>query len=311
MPEAPSLESLTVVIPTYNREKVLAKALEAYRVQSSPAFIHELIVVDDGSTDGTEPRVREFAARAAFPVRYLRQPNQGPAAARNFGIRETRSALVLFTDSDILPGRDLVSQHIAWHQANPQMNAAVLGFVTWPKEIRATPFMRWYGEHKLFFFDQLRRRKEADFRFFYTCNVSLKTEFIRTGGSFDEEFRSAAFEDTELGFRLSKRGMQLLYNPAAVAYHDQYFSFEEACRKSLSTAPAAQVFLRKEAGQQMERETQQRQSRISYAIASRIAAVVATLLFPLRQLMDSTVPLPGIVYHLLFWDRTRQPRQRT
>ncbi len=310
MPEFSSFSSLTVIIPTFNRKGVLAKALEGYQKQSSPELIDELIVVDDGSTDGTEAMVQEFAARAAFPVRYLRQPNQGPAAARNFGIREARSALVLFTDSDILPERDLVSQHIAWHQANPQMTAAVLGYVTWPDEIQPTRFMRWYGEHKLFFYDQLRTRRQVDCRFFYTCNVSLKTEFLRGGGWFDEEFKSAAFEDTELGFRLSKKGMKLLYNPAAVAYHDQYFSFEEACRKSLSAAPAEQVFLHKEAGQRAAREIEERQSRISYAIASRLAASVARLLRPLRPLVNSALPLPGIVYHLFFWDATRKPRQR-
>ena len=60
MPETPLFNSLSVIIPTYNREKVLAKALEGYLAQSSPQFIHELLVVDDGSTDDTESMVREF-----------------------------------------------------------------------------------------------------------------------------------------------------------------------------------------------------------------------------------------------------------
>ncbi len=78
---------LSVVIPTYNRRDVLAKALEAYRVQSAPHMIRELIVVDDGSTDDTESLVREYAGKVPFQVRYLRQANK--AALRRRAITES------------------------------------------------------------------------------------------------------------------------------------------------------------------------------------------------------------------------------
>jgi glycosyltransferase involved in cell wall biosynthesis len=305
MPDTSSLNSLSVIIPTYNREKVLARALEGYLAQSSPRLIHELLVVDDGSTDGTESMVLALSRRSVFPIRYLRQPNQGPAAARNLGIREARSALVLFTDSDVIPKCDLVEQHIEWHQMHSQISAAILGYVTWPPEIKATPFMRWYGERKLFWFDKLRNKREASFHFFYTCNLSLKTEFLRTCGLFDEEFKSAAYEDIELGYRLSKRGLHLLYNSAAIGYHYQFFSFEDACRKTLGNASATQLFFQKEAGQQFLKEIQRRESRSGHALAKKLATGAARLLSPARRLLDSPLPLPGIVYHLLFRVSTR------
>lgn len=305
MPETSSFNSLSVVIPTYNREKVLARALGGYLAQSSPHLILELLVVDDGSTDGTESMVKEVSGRSAFPIRYLRQPNKGPAAARNWGIREARSALILFSDSDIIPEHNLVEQHIAWHQTNRQINAAILGYVTWPPEIKATPFMRWYGEHKLFWFFRLRNKQEASFHFFYTCNLSLKAEFLRTCGQFDEEFKSAAYEDVELGYRLSKHGLQLLYNPAAIGYHYQFFSFEDACRKASGNDAATQVFFRKEAGQQILKEIQSRRSRSRRALA-KVAAGVAKMLSPARRILDSSIPLPGIVYQLFFWASTKE-----
>ncbi len=211
--------SISVVIPTYNRETVLAKALEAYRSQSQPGLIHELLIVDDGSTDGTESMVREFSCGAPFSVRYLRQEKKGPAAARNYGIREARSKLLLFTDSDIIPQPALVEEHLKWHNMNTQLTAAVLGYVTWSPEVDPTPFMRWYGECAIFAYRLLRGKRETDFRFFYTCNLSLKTEYLRTCGQFDEDFKSAAYEDLELGYRLGKKGLQLLYNPRALGYH--------------------------------------------------------------------------------------------
>lgn len=263
-------------------------------------------MVDDGSTDGTESMVQEFSQRSAFPIRYLRQPNKGPAAARNLGIREARSALILFSDSDIIPERNLVEQHIAWHQKSSQINAAILGYVTWPPEIKATPFMRWYGERRLFWFSKLRNKQEASFHFFYTCNLSLKTQFLRTCGQFDEEFRSAAYEDTELGYRLSKRGLQLLYNPAAIGYHYQFFSFEDACRKRSGNVAATQTFFRKEAGQQFLKEIQRKHSRPGYLLAKGLATGVASVLSPARRLLDSSLPLPEIVYELFFWASTKE-----
>jgi glycosyltransferase involved in cell wall biosynthesis len=302
MPETSSFNSLTVIIPTYNRKTLLAKALAAYASQSFSYLIHELLVVDDGSNDGTENMVREFSSRAPFTVRYLRQVNKGPAAARNFGIREASSSVVLFTDSDIIPGRNLVEQHIQWHRQNPGNSAAVLGYVTWCAEVKPTPFMRWYGEDGMLFgYRLIRDQHEVDFHSFYTCNVSLKTDFLRSCGYFDENFKTAAFEDTELGYRLSRHGLRLLYNPQATGYHHQFFSFEEACRKVRANAAAAQLFFQKEAGQQIWKEIQQKRSRARYHVAKRVAAALMVVLSPARPLMDSRVPLPRIVYRLFYW----------
>jgi GT2 family glycosyltransferase len=307
MPETMPSNSLSVIVPTYNREKVLEKALEAYLAQSSPQFIHELLVVDDGSTDGTGSMVQEFGRRSAFPIRYLRQPNKGPAAARNVGIREARSNLVLFTDSDIIPEPDLVEQHIKWHKDNPQITAAVLGYVTWPPEIKATPFMRWYGEEgALFAYRQLRGKREADFRFFYTCNLSLKTDFLRTCGQFDEDFKSASWEDTELGYRLHKAGLRLLYNPEAVAFHHQFFTFDEACRKALGNSSARDLFFKKEAGQYFLAQRKERMGGIGLRFARLVATGVATIMRSSTRLLDSEIPLPSSIYRSLYWYRVNR-----
>ena len=299
-------ETLSVVIPTFNRRELLAKALSGYLRQSNADLISELLVVDDGSTDDTSSMVEEFRSRAPFALRYLWQSNKGPAAARNLGIREARSNIILFTDSDIVPDHNLVAQHLRWHEENAEPEAAVLGYVTWPKEIHPTPFMRWYGEGKLFVFDRLRGRHEADFQCFYTCNLSLKTAFLRANGQFDESFVTAAYEDTELGYQLSKCGLRLLYNPAAIGYHHQFFSFEDACRKAHANAAAAQLFFRKEGGRQFLQTLQQRRSRPGYALARTAATAATKVLSPARRLLNSHLPLPNIIYHLFYWhDATR------
>ncbi len=302
MPETHHNSALTVIIPTYNRVELLAKALAGYEKQSSPGMIRELLIVDDGSTDGTEAFVQEFRSKSPLPVRYLRQSNKGPAAARNLGISEAKSSLILFTDSDIVPSHDLVEQHSAWHQEHPETYTAILGYVTWSPEVNPTPFMRWYGEDAtLFAYRSAHGRTELDFRFFYTCNLSVKTAFLREYGQFNESFRTAAYEDTELGYRLCKHGMTLRYNPAAVGYHHQFFSFAAACDKARANAGAAQMFFQTEAGQEVLKQMKRKQAGLSYRISKTGAKGAAMVLHPIRSWIDSRIPLPGLFYHLLFW----------
>ncbi|MEX0585106.1 MAG: glycosyltransferase family 2 protein, partial [Pirellulales bacterium] len=86
--------AVSVVIPAYNAEECVARAIESVLAQTRP--VQEVIVVDDGSRD----RTAAVAARFGASIRILRQPNGGPAAARNHGVRESRSAWIAFLDAD-------------------------------------------------------------------------------------------------------------------------------------------------------------------------------------------------------------------
>lgn len=299
------MDSLTVVIPTYNRAEVLRKALDGYKSQSAMEAIAELIVVDDGSTDHTQSLVEKATKDCTFPIRYIRQPNKGPAAARNAAIREARSQLILFSDSDIVPEYDLVSQHLKSHRENPANSSAVLGYVTWPPEPKPTPFMKWYGEKgPLFAYRRFRHGAQLSFLDFYTCNVSLKAAFLRDCGQFDEDFKTAAYEDIELAYRLSKSGLRLHFNRHALGYHHQFFAFSDACLKARANSVAARVFLSKEAGQAVLAPRLRRRSFLWFRAATLAAKGIATVLEPAISLVDSSVPLPSVVYRLLFWNNT-------
>ena len=88
---------ISVVIPVYNGEKTIVQTIECLLRQSLAP--DEIIVVDDGSTDGTRETLRKFDQR----ITLLTQLNSGPASARNRGVRAAKSAFVAFTDSDCLP----------------------------------------------------------------------------------------------------------------------------------------------------------------------------------------------------------------
>jgi len=298
---------LSVVIPTCNRSVTLQKALSAYFEQTAISSIAEIVVVDDGSTDSTSAVVERLSKESIVPIRYFRQENRGPAAARNVGIREAAGELILFTDDDIIPGPNLVAEHLDWHRNFPELSTAVLGYVTWDPEVKPTPFMRWYGSDSLFLYGRLVGQRQIDCTYLYTCNVSLKTEFLRSYGTFDEDFKSAAYEDTELGYRLAKAGLQLLYNSRAIAYHHQFFLFSDACRKAVANTAATRVFLQKEAGRLILGPQLERRSRLWIRIAKWPAMLVAAALKPARRLLNSYVPLPRFIYQLFFWYDVSRP----
>lgn len=91
---------VSIIIPTYNRAVLLMDVLEALAAQTYPHL--ELIIIDDGSTDGTSDKVRAWAASQAMSVRIFRQDNAGPAAARNLGLQQARGEYLYFIDSDDL-----------------------------------------------------------------------------------------------------------------------------------------------------------------------------------------------------------------
>jgi glycosyltransferase involved in cell wall biosynthesis len=288
------MNSLTVIIPTYNRCATLQKVIQAYLDQTESRAIAEILVVDDGSTDPTPALVARLSRESPIRIRYFRQENRGPAAARNVGIREAKTDLILFTDDDIIPSTSLVAEHLAWHRRFPEPSAVVLGKVTWSPEVNPTPFMNWYGtEGPLFAYARLEDRIEIEYRYFYTCNLCLKTQFLRKNGTFDEDFKVAAYEDIELGFRLNKAGMRLRYNRNALAYHHQYVSFADACRRSKKAASAAEVLKRKEAGGQYP-------APLGQSFVRQIVKWAAPILSPFRSLMDARVPLPSAIYRIMF-----------
>jgi glycosyltransferase involved in cell wall biosynthesis len=293
---------LTIVIPTHNRCHTLEKALEAYQAQTALGSIAEILVIDDGSTDSTSSIVAELSKRSVVPIRYLRQGNKGPATARNWGLREAKTPLILFTDDDIIPTPTLVAEHLAWHTKNPDESVAVLGYVTWSPEVNATPFMIWYGsDGALFSYGHFVPGSQLEFTDFYSCNVSLKTEFIRRNGGFDEDFKIAAYEDTELAYRLQKAGMKLFYNQSALAFHLQQVSFESACRRVWKTHSAGKLFQSKEAGIYYRSKSDSGKSKTNNPWRKRhLVQFLALLLTPFKGLMDWRMPLPWGIYKFMF-----------
>lgn len=305
------MNTLSIVIPTYNRCGTLEKAIRAYQKQSALGAITEILVVDDGSTDSTTAIVAKLAEDSSVPIRYSRQENKGPAAARNIGIREAKGESILFTDDDIIPGPDLVAEHLKWHQRSPELPVAVLGYVTWAPEVNPTPFMNWYGSKgPLFKYAQIEGLTDIDYRYLYTCNISFKAEFLRRNGTFDEDFPVAAYEDVELGYRLGKAGLRLLYNRKAVGYHQQYVSFGDACRRTEKVTLGWEVLKHKKAASELSQYHKPGKGTLRKG-ALNILKRAAPILAPLKGHMDGPTPLPASFYKLMLRVFQHEPASST
>lgn len=112
----------SVIIPAYNSAATIATAIDSVLAQTWPA--HELIVVDDGSTDATAERIRAYGER----VRYVHQPNAGVSAARNHGIRVATGDWLAFLDADDLYLPDRLKWHADWIRREPGLDFLVGNF---------------------------------------------------------------------------------------------------------------------------------------------------------------------------------------
>ena len=218
---------LSIIIPTYNRKNSLSKCLYAF-VNQVTKMSYEVLIIDDGSTDNTDEVIKKWEKNTHFILRYFRQENRGPASARNIGIKQARGDILLFVGDDIIATPNLIEQHMLFHCKYPEENVAMLGYVTWSSEIKVTPFMYWL-EHGGPQFQYYKFKHREKVKAFWTCNISLKRSFLIKEGYFDEDFPYAAYEDTELGYRLQKKGLQIIYNKNAIAYHYHSTNIEKYC----------------------------------------------------------------------------------
>lgn len=208
----------TLVVPTHNRRDLLRICLGAATAQDYPDY--EVIVVDDGSTDGTGETVwREFPQ-----VRYLRQERcRGPAAARNRGIEAATGEIVAFTDDDcLLPGDFLrqLAQGYGRHQV-----VGVGGYLEAPPELVRRNLLARYEAlvtHRVY--GAGREPYEGGFECPAggTNSMSYRWEVLQAVGGFDETFPVPGGEDADLKQRVVAAGGRLLYLPVRVTHLQPY-----------------------------------------------------------------------------------------
>jgi glycosyltransferase involved in cell wall biosynthesis len=203
----------SVVIPTYNRKPILQKCLRALEQQQlrsdSVVSGYEVVLVDDGSTDGTLEW--QEAHSSEFPhVRAHSQDHMGPAAARNLGVEKAIGDTIIFIDSDLVVTEHFIQAHAdALVQGEKQLGSD--RFFTYGWVINTCNFDNPTSEpYKLTDFSAA---------YFATGNVAIARKWLEKAGLFDTRFQLYGWEDLELGVRLKQLGLKLIKCPDAVGYH--------------------------------------------------------------------------------------------
>lgn len=205
---------LSVVIPTYQRCQAVRRVLIALTRQVFPAEAFEVIVVLDGSTDGTAEMIG--ARRWPYVVRMFRQPNRGRAAARNAGIAHAGGELLVFIDDDMEPGEGFLDAHARAHAGHDQR--CVLGAVPIVSDPGAAPATQYIGHKFNQHLEQLAHPGHVlRLRDFYSGNFSIRRDVLLFAGAFDERFKLYGNEDVELALRLEKNGVEWVFSPDALA----------------------------------------------------------------------------------------------
>jgi glycosyltransferase involved in cell wall biosynthesis len=200
--------AVSVIIPTYNRGSVVA-AIESVWAQRGAHF--ELIVVDDGSTDGTPSQLESLVERRRGVTRMLRTEHRGVAAARNAGIAMAAAPLIAFLDSDDLWAPDKLARQIEFMHLNPRCVLSQTGEIWIRNGMRVNPGVRHLKRAGDIFVESLR-----------TCLISpsasiVRSDYLREIGGFDEDLIAA--EDYDLWLRILARHEAGLVDEPLVTRH--------------------------------------------------------------------------------------------
>ena len=209
----PMTPEISIVIPTFNRAERLRTCLDALTKQTQPASDFEVIVVDDGSSDGTAEMLDQMTT--PFALRVVRQENRGYGAARNSGCEIAVSPYLLFLDDDIIASPELVAEHLRLQQEHD--GAVISGAYPHLVSANAGRLTRIRAELRSESFRKLEERVPT-FRSCTSANLSLPRSLFWQAGGFDADLLRGV--DIELGYRLHALGATFVFAPTAVGLED-------------------------------------------------------------------------------------------
>jgi glycosyltransferase involved in cell wall biosynthesis len=205
---------VSLVIPTFTRAELLEKTLPKLAEQITHGLEYEVVIVNNGSNDRTGEVMA--GAMERYPGRFQYHfipPSGGPSRPRNVGIRNARGSVVIVLDDDVVPEPDLVQKHWEFHQRYSTLEDAALGEVYVPKELKSDPMSLFHD----FPYSEARKFESLGYLYFWTCNISVKREFMLSCGMFPEDM--LYYEDIVCGHKLYSHGLRLRFLPEARGAH--------------------------------------------------------------------------------------------
>lgn len=278
------MAELSVVIPTYNNREALLRTVRALCAQRGAVTQVEIVVLDDGSTDGTREAVA--ALDAPIPLHYHWQPNRGRSAARNAGAALATGGVLLFMDSDIVAADDAIAAHLRYYHRHSG-RIGVQGRTVVDPHSKTTFFMRTKDLTP----DLTWRRHDNMSPYqVITRNLSVRAEDFWAAGGFDEQFVGYGWEDIDLGLRMHDLGVRFFYDPRIVGVHADVETLERTRAKRRQSGESAVYFWRKQG------------ARLGMGLFLEIHPV----LLPLKWLVYRTGPYGALARRVLAWAERTQ-----
>jgi len=216
---------VSIIIPTYNRAKMLGITIESFITQSYPKDKYEIIVSDNNSSDNTREVVEEWQGKATVPIRYLFEGRQGVHYARNTAAKAAIGDILYFTDDDMIAANSLLLELVKVFALDPKIGTAT-GIVL-PKFDTEPP--KWITKYlinvNLSLTDKNKREEliiSADDCGIYSCHQAIKRDvFFKSGGFNPENTAGVWIGDGETGLNIKIRnfGYKFAYTSKSVIYH--------------------------------------------------------------------------------------------
>lgn len=201
---------VSVVIPVYNRQDFVSVCLASLCSQTYPLERYEILLVDDGSTDGTSERAREMLRGWPGAFQIIEKANEGPASARNAGIKASQADVIAFIDSDCVAEASWLEQLVETLVASdadgvggPLVNIVPKGWVA--QYLDAASFFR----HRV-------RHGQVDY--LLTANVAFRRSVLVSVNGFSQ-YKGVWGEDADLSFRLIQEGYTLVLAEQGIVTH--------------------------------------------------------------------------------------------
>jgi glycosyltransferase involved in cell wall biosynthesis len=233
---------VSVIIPTYNRSKLLSYTLDSLLKQNIDKNRYEIIIADDGSTDDTRRMLAKY--ELLMNIKYVFQEDKGyrPASARNKAILLAEGKICLFIDASVIVDANCLAEHIRFHSRSDSPVSAigyVYGFdhskesenllislvnpsdpdISFKRLLEYQIFRDVREEHYIKYNDKIEHLRTPWF-YFWTCHLSAATEDLKRVGLFDECYDGRwGIEDVDLGLRLHQDGVQISLLRTARAIH--------------------------------------------------------------------------------------------